>query len=160
MKNEKEKAELLFALDQKTALLTRVADLTKQIEVRSRQKEIRLEDLPARRQVLLDRVERCNRMIGRCADSLDKEPQGRLRQILGGKLSPRECSGEEAVLLQRSVKCLSLLRSILAENEVAVVRVRSERDRLRNRLNDLRSSGAAAGGSMFHPDGSKGLKAP
>lgn len=143
MPNEK----LAFALEQKVLLLTKIADLTKQIEVRSRQKEIRLEDLPAQRQVLLDRVEKCNRMVESSVGVLPEESRGRMKRILDGNAGPEECSEDEAVLLQHSLKCQSLLRTILAENAVAVGRISGERDRLQKLLGGLREGGNA---NMFH----------
>ena len=141
--------KLLFALEQKTLLLTKIADLTKQIEVKSKQKEIRLENLPTQRQILLNRVEKCNRMIDGCVKSLPEDSRERMRQILAGKIRPEECTPEETVLLRHSLKCLSLLRTILAENNIAVVRVRKERNRLQKAMSKLRKDSNASG-SMFH----------
>ncbi len=149
MLDRKTEEKLAFALGQKVSLLTKISDLTKQIEVRSRQKEIDLEDLAAKRQVLMDRVKKCDGMIGRCAEALDEDSRARLRRIAAGE-APRDCSPEETALLQLSRKSLALLRSIIAENSVAVACVRERRNRVRKRLSKLRESGNAAGGGMFH----------
>jgi hypothetical protein len=140
--------KLVFALEQKVLLLKKISDLTKQIEVRSKQKEIRLEDLPAQRQVLLDRVEKCNRMIDGCVEALPEESRGAMKRILEGKADPGECGPDDSAVLQYSLKCRSLLRTILAENSVAVGRISEERNRLQKLLGGLREHGNAAG--MFH----------
>lgn len=148
--DKKTEEKLFFALGQKVSLLNKAADLTKQIEVRSRQERINLGSLPADRQILLDRVEKCNRMIASCAASLPAEPRVRLEQILAGKVPSGECNTGEAEILRDSLKCLSLVRSILAESGLAIRRIRGERNRLQSRLSELRKKEPAPGGSMFH----------
>lgn len=141
--------KLIFALEQKKLLLTKIADLTKQIEVRSKQKEIQLENLPAQRQILLDRVEKCNHMADRCIASLSGERQEKMKRILSGQALPEECSPAEAKLRQDSLDCLALLRTILAENTVAVNRIRTERNRIQAHLSSLRREGISTH-DMFH----------
>lgn len=142
-------SKLEFALEQKELLLIKIADLTKQMEVRTKQKEIRLENLPAQRQVLLDRMEKCRLMIDVCVKALPEEERERMERILACEIPPEECGPDEQVLLKRSLKCLSLLRTVVAENSVAVGRVKKERDRLQKALSGLhRNTGSA--GVMFH----------
>lgn len=141
--------KLEFALKQKELLLIKIADLTKQMEVRTKQEEIRLENLPEQRQVLLDRIKKCCRMIDSCVEALPEEDQKHAKRVLACEITPEECRPGEQVLLERSQNCLSILRTILAENAIAVGRIKKERDRLQQTLSGLHKRTGSAG-DMFH----------
>mgnify|MGYP000634859864 CR=1 FL=1 len=141
--------KLEFALEQKELLLIKISDLTKQMEVRSKQQEIQMEDLPAQRQVLLDRIKKCCLMIDGYVDTLPEEERSRTKKILSCEIPQEECGPDEQVLLKRSLNCLSLLRTVVAENSIAVGRMKKERDRLQTTLSSLHKS-TGSPSDMFH----------
>lgn len=71
---------LLSCMEQKIILLTKTSDLTKQMEVRSKQEDIEMGDLAAQRQVFIDRLKKCESVIASCIDGLPEEQRERQKK--------------------------------------------------------------------------------
>ena len=124
---------MLLLWDQRIVLLTAILNLTKQIEVQSSQKDIRLGDLPEQRGVYIGRLKKCNRMIDACRGKTDEKELARLTQVLAGKADAAGCTEEELRLADDAQKSRSLLDSILSSDTEARRKIRNECDRLRRR---------------------------
>lgn len=124
--------ERLLALwDQRIVLLTSILDLTKQIEAQSCQEDIQLGDLPEQRQVYLDRLKKCNRIIDASVGKADPENRARLKSVLAANPDLTSCTQEERRLAAYAQESRRLLDSILASDTEARRKIRLECDRLR-----------------------------
>lgn len=139
--------QLLMFWDQKVVLLTAVLNLTKQIEVQSRQEDIQLSDLPEQRQVYIDRLKKCNRMIDFCQKKAVGEEADRLKLLLSGKEDPQTCTEEERRLAGYARESRSLLDSILALDTEARKRIRNDCDRMQKQLRSARRRAGGIRGS-------------
>lgn len=140
---ENPKKLLPVYMAQKVILLTRILNLTREIEVRSRQSEIKMDDVIERRQLYLDRLAKCHQMIGKTCAALPAEQCERQKKILAGRLPTEECSPEETHLLQLGAQCGTLLQKTLATDREARERLQCECDRARRRIADIRKEEAA-----------------
>ncbi len=131
---------LLAFLRQELVLLTRISDLTKQIEVQSRQAEIRLEDLPERRQVYIDRLKKCRRAAARSLAELPAPQRARAEALLAGRAVGPALGGEERELLESAGSCRAVLRKTLASDVSARGKIRAECARLRSLVRAARSA--------------------
>ncbi len=127
-------------LAQELVLLTRISDLTKEIEVQSRQREIRLEDLPERRQVYIGRLKKCRRAAAGAAAELPPEQRARAEAILAGNFAGPPRGKEESSLLRTAEKCRAVLRATLADDREARKKIRAECGRLRARIRAAREN--------------------
>ncbi len=135
---------LLACWEQRNVLLTAILNLTGQIEVQSSQLDIRLGDLPEQRQVYIDRLKKCNRMIDGYKSKAGETERARLREVLSGKADPAECTEEERRLADCAQKSRRLLDSTLASDTEARRKIRLECDRLRKRIRSARRKAGAA----------------
>ncbi len=133
--------QLLPCVRQQTVLLTRISDITAQIEVRSRQADIQLDDLPEQRQIFIDRLKKCNGLIAKTTAKLPETEQERLHKILRGTFSEENCRAEEQELLQCGIKNSNLLQNILAVDSEARGRISRECARLQKHLRSTNRSG-------------------
>jgi hypothetical protein len=117
-------------MEQKLLLLTKIANLTKQMEVQSRQKEIEIGDLPEQRQIYIGRLKKCEAIIQNACCMLPVENQERSKAILSGKATQEGCTAEETEFLQCSIKCRGLLQNILSMDSICRKRLQKECDRL------------------------------
>lgn len=127
-------------MEQKLILLTKISDITKQIEVRSRQKEISLGDLADQRQLYINRLKKCQQMIESACQCLPPERQERRRQILSGRFAEEDCTAEEAKLLVLGKKCRVVRQETLSMDAEARERLQKECDRLQKLLHSARKS--------------------
>lgn len=136
MSEEKASPESMLhsCMDQKVILLTRISDLTKQVEVMSRQKAPDVGSLLNQRQVYLDRLKKCESILENSRCQLPLEMQGQVKLILSGKESAENCTADEAKLLLCGRKCRVLLRDILAMDAECKSRLQAERSRLQKLL--------------------------
>lgn len=131
-------------LKQELILLTRIEDITKQIEVQTRQSEIQMGSLVDQRQLYLDRLKKCRQMIESVCAPLPPEQRERQKKILAGQFPQKECSPEEARLLELGAKCRMVLQRTLATDREARERLQRECSRTREQLLAYRK-GAAVG---------------
>lgn len=131
---------LAVCLEQKFILLTRISDITKQIEVQSRQDTMQLGDLPVRRQVYIDRLKKCGRMIAASCRALPERERERREKILSGDFPKEDCTPEETVLLKYAVQCRDVLQKTLKMDRDARGRIQKECDRLQQLLHAARNT--------------------
>ncbi len=136
MKEQKKTPEdfLPEYMKQELILLTKISDITKQIEVQSRQEEIHLDGLAEKRQIYLDRLKKCRQMIEAACLELPPEQLERRKKILSGKFPKEECTPEETKLLELGAKCTSVLNEIIAVDKEARERLQRECDRMQKQF--------------------------
>lgn len=139
-------------LDQKLILLTKISDLTKQIEVQSSQTDIQLGDLPEKRQIYIDRLKKCEQMIHESYQSMAGEQKERRKKILNGDFSKKDCTVEEAGLLACAIQCRSVLLRTLAMDRDARGLIQKECDRLQNLLHTARKKRKNADSKHYQND--------
>lgn len=121
-------------MKQELILLTKISDITKQIEVQSRQEEIHLDGLVEKRQAYIDRLEKCRQMIKAACVKLSPEQLERRKKILSGKFPKEECTPEETKLLELGAKCTVVLNQTIASDKEARERLQRECDRLQKQF--------------------------
>lgn len=132
---------LMQCLDQKIVLLTRVYDLSSQMEALSGEADFDLGLLPQQRQVFLERLQKCDALIGTLSAKLPPEAGPRAEAAIRGKIKKEDCSNDELPLFQSGTEIRSLLRRILASDEQTRGRVQAQCMHLGTLLRSSRSSG-------------------
>lgn len=134
--------ELLACLNQKKVLLTRLLNLSRQIEVQCAHREPEAPfSLIQQRQVYLDRLKKCADRITLLLEGLPPEERERIRSVLSGRLPKDRCKTEETGAMQSEVECRSLLRGISASDTESKKQMKKECDRLQKLVNDSRGKG-------------------
>ncbi|MGX8702365.1 hypothetical protein [Caproiciproducens sp.] len=123
---------IIACLDQKVILLTQIWDLTKQIDLRCTQDDIQLDGLLEQRGVFIDRINKCNDLIGRLTAELPPEQRERVTELLNGKGTEEDCGSEEE---RHTLKLSKEYHFILQK---AAVLDQSARGKLRKRCDELR----------------------
>jgi len=133
--------EILTCLEQKVILLTEILNLTKQIEMRSKERDIELDNFLEQRGAYIVRVNKCDDLILSLSESLLPEQQKRLQQILHSELSEEECSKEELPLLKLSIECTELLQRTAVIDKSARDAIQEQCNELREKINLTRKNG-------------------
>jgi hypothetical protein len=130
--------QLILCLEQKIILLTKILNITKQIEVRSAQPEIELEDFLEQRGVFIERLNKCNTLINSIISELPSAQKSRTKMLLNLQASESDCNSDEQKILKLSKKCSELIKRITDLDTVAHQRIKKERDELMEKINELR----------------------
>ncbi|XOQ46297.1 MAG: hypothetical protein ACFWUD_04615 [Thermocaproicibacter melissae] len=118
-------------------LLNHILNLTKEIEVQSRQQMVDIGTLVDKRQVYIDRLKKCNAMIDAVCCEFPPEQCERMKKIVAGKLPQTECTEEEKKLCELAQKENEVLQKILALDREARSRLEAECNRIQARLREL-----------------------
>lgn len=124
-------------MEQKLILLNNILDLTKQIEVQSRQQMVDIGTLADQRQIYIDRLKKCNAMIGAACREFPPELCERMKGIAAGRRPEAECTEEEQKLYELAQKGNEVLQSTLALDREARNRLTAECSRIQARLREL-----------------------
>lgn len=123
--------EIITFFEQKTVLLTRILDLTKQIEVRCKQKEIDLDDFLKRRRNYLIRIIKCNSLIDAALSQSDPSERERIERILAAEIGEIRLTEDELNLLHLARRCSELAAKIVCINRNAARYLKSGLDVLK-----------------------------
>ncbi|WBY64338.1 hypothetical protein [Thermocaproicibacter melissae] len=124
-------------MEQRLILLNHILNLTKEIEVQSRQQMVDIGTLVDKRQVYIDRLKKCNAMIDAVCREFPPEQCERMKKIVAGKLPQTECTEEEKKLCELAQKENEVLQKILALDREARSRLEAECNRIQARLREL-----------------------
>jgi hypothetical protein len=124
-------------MEQRLILLNNILDLTKEIEVQSRQHMVNIGTLADKRQVYIDRLKKCNAMIEAACCEFPPEQCERMKKIVAGKLPQTECTKEEKKLCELAQKGNEVLQKTLALDGEARNRLEAECNRIQARLREL-----------------------
>ncbi len=141
-------SEIITCLEQKEVLLAKVMDLTKQIEVRTRQPEINLDDFLEQRVPYMKRVQKCDQLIASNVEQLEPEQQVRMKQVLDYEIPEAQCSEEELCIMKLRKSCDHLLQRINVLNKSSYDEIKKQYDFAREKLIQLRKEGKTP--NMFH----------
>ena len=130
--------QLILCLEQKVILLTKILNITKQIEVRSAQPEIKLDDFLEQRGVFIERLNKCNSLIKSIVSQSASEEKSRIKMLLNLQVSESNCNSDEEKILKLSKKCSELIKRTTDLDSVAHQRIKKERDELMEKINELR----------------------
>ncbi len=129
-------------MEQELILLTKISDITKQIEVQSRQDNMNFDGLAESRQIYVDRLKKCRKLIETACRQLPEDQRERRKKIISGRFPKEECTSEEAKLLELGEKSDTVLRETLALDQEARGRLQRECDRLQKMVHTSRKPAA------------------
>ncbi|MDP4108460.1 MAG: hypothetical protein Q8878_00395 [Bacillota bacterium] len=139
-------AEILsVCMEQKVILLTKILDLSKQIEVKCKQETVLLEDLPEKRMCLLKRIEKCDALVKNALSELPLNEKERLSLIMAAKTDGFELSGGEKLLAGLAKRSISLSSEIVRLNNNSIRTLSRAREsllksgNLRNKFNPAKA---------------------
>lgn len=132
--------EIIACLEQKVLLLTKIWNLTKQIEVRCTQQEVELDQFLELRGIYIDRVKKCNSLIQKLTKNLPAEQQERLTRLLQpDAIQDDQCgSDEERKILKLSRDCADILQKAGALDQIARETLQKQCTELQEKINQLR----------------------
>ena len=130
--------KIKICLVQKKILLINIFNLTKQLEARSMQPNIRYEDLPQQRQVYIDRLEKCEKLLSAYIDGIPAGENSRVEKILSGDIRQCECTADEQDYCKYGTQIRSLLNGIVAMDNEILRNTKKERDKQQKRIKHLR----------------------
>jgi hypothetical protein len=127
---------------QKLILMTNIFNITKQIEVRCSQPEINLGDLLDKRQVFLERLEKCNRLISKMVNELPKPEKERMQHLLKGDAEMEDRSADERELQNSARQWNDYLSQTIELNNNASDYMKRQCDDIKDEINNQRRSGS------------------
>ncbi len=125
-------------MKQKKILLEKIMQMSSQMESLSKQTHPDPGNLPQERQVYVDRLQKCEHLLNGQINRLSSNEQTRMKIVLSSNLKKTDCTPEESELSEYGVACRSLLRCIVATDQVSMERFREERQRLEQLVNQSR----------------------
>lgn len=134
-------------LKQKKVLLEKIMEMSSQMESLSKLPHPDPGTLPQEREVYIDRLKKCNQLIDSHVNRLSSSGQTRVNYALSSNLKKTDCTPEEFELSECGAACRSLLRDIVATDQVSMERFREESHRLQKFVNQSRQK---QNGSMFY----------
>lgn len=137
--------QIIICLEQKVILLTKIMDLTKQIEVRCRQQEIRLDTFLEQRAVYMQRVDKCDALLRNLLETLEEDERQKLKAALDDPAHV-EAGGDRALSLIR--ECNTLVHQAIAIDLSARELLQAQYASMREKLNAARKEDVSP--SMFH----------
>ncbi|NLG93353.1 MAG: hypothetical protein GX485_07355 [Clostridiales bacterium] len=131
--------EIIACLEQKVLLLTKIWNLTKQIEVRCMEPEVELDQLLDLRGIYIERVNKCNSLIQKLTKNFSAEQQEHLTRIFRQDLSDEQCnSDEERKILKLTRDCAEILQKAGALDKAARETLNKQCMELKEKINQLR----------------------
>ena len=130
--------DLSACLEQEEVLLTRIRDLSVQIEVQCGFPTPAPGELVRQRQVYFDRLKKCVGRVTALLGKLEPGERQRMSAVLSSGAKRDECSAQELPLLERGARCRSLLREAAASDRESLKRIKKECDRLQKLVNESR----------------------
>ena len=129
-------------MKQQLILLNNILDITKQIEVQRRQQRENIGTLADRRQVYIDRLQKCRAMIDAACREFPEDRREKRKKISSGHFAEEECTSEEKVLLDLGRKSDTVLQDTLALDREARGRLTEECRGIQSRLRVVRKQNA------------------
>ena len=128
---QKQLEKIYACLDQKVILLTNMLNVTKEIEVQSRNEDMFLDDLLARRGNCIERYERCNALIKQQAEQIKSDDENYFNILTRALLGEDTGDDKLAELTKLAVKGQELFERTKKINEQAQVNLLKQREKLK-----------------------------
>lgn len=138
--------QIITCLEQKQIILTKVLNFTKQIEVRCKQPDVRMDDLLETRGIFLERMTKCNRLIATLTEEMPKESQKRLRMLLEGNGKPDNETEQEKQIEKLATECRSLVQRASMLDNGARELLQTRLDEVKKKIKELHPND----GSLFY----------
>ena len=127
--------QIIICLEQKKILLTKIMDLTKQIEVRCKQKTISLESLFEQREGLMRRADKCDRLNENQINQLPPEERAYMRSLLQAKDETPPRTEEEQKVLQLAKSCSYIRQKAMVIDQSANELLKKRCDQMKEKIN-------------------------
>jgi hypothetical protein len=150
-----EENKIIACLKQKKILLERVYNITKQLEAASIQPDIDFGDLPQQRQVYIDRLKKCERLLSACIGELPPEDMEHVKGLLSGSAHSDTPGGPDVEYSRYGTDIRSMLGGIVAMDNEILRNTKKERDRQHRRMKEARK-GKNAGAGLYNNAGRGG----
>ncbi|NLL03538.1 MAG: hypothetical protein GX269_04485 [Clostridiales bacterium] len=130
---------IIVCLEQKKIFIKDILDITKQIEVQSRQEEMEMEDLVTQRQTRIDRLKKCDNLIDEKVKTLDKNQREKWEKLVVGKADGFDNDDEQkAFALMLSTK--EMLERINTLDNKAKENLQEQYEEAKRQLAELRKN--------------------
>lgn len=130
---------IIICLEQKKLFIKDILDITKQIEVQSRQEEMEMDDLVTQRQVRIDRLQKCDNLIDEKVKTLDKKQREKWEKLVVGKADGFDNDDEQkAFALMLSTK--EMLERINTLDNKAKENLQEQYEEAKRQLAELRKN--------------------
>ncbi len=130
---------VITCLEQKKIFIKDILDITKQIEVQSRQEEMEMDDLVTQRQVRIDRLQKCDNLIDEKVKTLDKKQREKWEKLVVGKADGFDNDDEQkAFALMLSTK--EMLERINTLDNKAKENLQEQYEEAKRQLAELRKN--------------------
>jgi uncharacterized protein YegL len=130
---------IIVCLEQKKIFIKDILDITKQIEVQSRQEEMEMDDLVTQRQTRIDRLKKCDNLIDEKVKTLDKNQREKWEKLVVGKADGFDNDDEQkAFALMLSTK--EMLERINTLDNKAKENLQEQYEEAKRQLAELRKN--------------------
>lgn len=134
-------SEIISCLEQKVILMTKILDITKQIEVRCKQTKITLDDFLDKRRDYMHRVDKCNHLISTLSAELAEEEQKRLKKLMSGTESLQDKTEEETQIEELAAKSRMIVQRAASLDRDANELLKKRYNEVREKINESRKKG-------------------
>jgi uncharacterized protein YegL len=130
---------IIVCLEQKKIFIKDILDITKQIEVQSRQEKMEMDDLVTQRQTRIDRLKKCDNLIDEKVKTLDKNQREKWEKLVVGKADGFDNDDEQkAFALMLSTK--EMLERINTLDNKAKENLQEQYEEAKRQLAELRKN--------------------
>ncbi len=130
---------IIICLEQKKLFIKDILDITKQIEVQSRQEEMEMDELVTQRQVKIDRLKKCDNLIDEKVKTLDKKQREKWEKLVIGKADGFDNDDEQkAFAIMLSAK--EMLGRINTLDNKAKENLQKQYEEAKRHLSELRKN--------------------
>lgn len=139
---------VIICLEQKKIFVTDILDVTKQIEVQSRQEDMEIDKLIEQRQIRIQRIKKCDELIKEKLKLLDNTQKENWERIIKGEeYYPKNGDEKKAFELAFEIKQL-FIRTAKIDRR-AKENLQKQFDEAKENLTDLRKN-KASNSNMFN----------
>jgi len=134
---------IAICFEQKNLFMTKIINITKQLEVKSKQDEVDFENLLAERQECMNRIDKCNQAINSYTDALENEIDKKvIKDFLSNSHVDFELYPQLQFLKEHSIRYKELVQHALSIDNIATSILNDRYVNLRDKVNDLRKQGS------------------
>ena len=137
-------------LNQKVVLLTKIVNITKQIEVQSKNEDMFLDDLLVERGSCIERFNRCNLLVKQQAEMIKADDSSFFEQLTRSLLGEDTGVKELTVLTELSRECSNLYNRSQEINAQAQRNLVEQFESMKTTLRNQRNTESFQNGNLFH----------
>ena len=130
---------IIVCLEQKKIFIKDILDITKQIEVQSRQEKMEMDDLVTQRQTRIDRLKKCDNLIDEKVKTLDKNQREKWEKLVVGKADGFD-NGDEQKAFALMLSTKEMLERINTLDNKAKENLQEQYEEAKRQLAELRKN--------------------